>query len=110
MNAMESLSETRKTKVTKEKDEKGNTKMRRRSSDTIDFLREKSQMDAIMKEKELELKKEKQEKEKTQHDDLMKISAQQQRQQQQQYQQMQMTMAQQNNLMMDMIEKLSSSK
>ena len=108
---MESLSETRKRKATKEKDEKGNTKMRRRSSDTIDFLREKSQMDAIMKEKELELKKEKQEKEKTQHDDLMKIIAQQQQQQQQQqYQQMQMMMAQQNNLMMAMIEKLSSSK
>ena len=49
MKAMESLSETRKRKATKEKDEKGNTKMRRRSSDTIDFLREKSQMDAIIR-------------------------------------------------------------
>ena len=49
MKAMESLSETRIRKVTKEKDEKGNTKMRRRSSDTIDFLREKSQMDAIIR-------------------------------------------------------------
>ena len=45
MKAMESLSETRIRKVTKEKDEKGNTKMRRRNSDTIDFLRENSQMD-----------------------------------------------------------------
>ena len=65
-------------------------------------------MEIQLREKELKLMKEQLEKDGQKQDTMMKMMAQQQ--QQQQMQQMQMMKTEQNNLMLVMIEKLSSKQ
>lgn len=107
---MERLGETNKRKVDEGEAIEKKRRPRRSGSDTITFLRELKENEMLIREKESELEKEKQTKEEQRHNDWKDMMAKQMGKQQQQMGQFQMMMAQQNNLMMSMIEKLSSNK
>ena len=106
--AMERLGETKRRKETEEEVEEKKRKRRRSGSETLAFLKEHTSHEMMVREKELEMEKEKQVKEEQRHKDWKDIVAQQMAQQQQQMGQFQMMMVQQNNLLLSMIEKMSS--
>ena len=115
--AMESLSQTRKRKVS---EESAGKKSRRSGSEAIDYLREKSREELRIKEEEMQLKKEQQALEVRQHEAGIKrheameqMMAQQQQQmlklmqdQQQQTNNFQNMMAQQSQLLAGLVAKL----
>ena len=76
--AVERLGETRKSNAEK-KDEKAQTakKGRRLSSEVVQFLKEKSEKESVLRKEDLELRR----KELSQKEDMMKMLAQQQQQQ-----------------------------
>lgn len=101
---MERLSQTKKREL--EEDGEDKPKQRRRTTgDAMEYLKERAQKNAEMREKELHLEKERQQ----QQADMLKVMHQQQmqfQQQQQQFQQQQMLMMQQfMGIMNRMLEK-----
>ena len=104
MKAMERLSQTKKREL--EEDGEDKPKRRRRTTgDAMEYLKERAQKNAEIREKELHLEKERQQ----QQGDMLKVMHQQQmqfQQQQQQFQQQQMLMMQQvMGIMNRMLEK-----
>ena len=115
--AMENLAQTKKRKVSEDGKET-KKKSRRSDSETIEYLREKGEQELRLREQELELKKQQQEAESKSNEASLKkqesvmqmmVQQQQQMQQQQQYQQQaanfQVVMAEQNQMLMNLLEK-----
>lgn len=88
--ALERVGETKKRKKDEENDSKP-TRSRRRGSDTITYLKEKSEQEMKIRQEELELKRE----ENNQQNEMMQHLFEQQQQQQQQMQQQLMGLMQQ---------------
>ena len=114
--AMERMGQTkkRKTKKDNESDMKDNRK-RRSGSDCVEFLKEKCEREMAHREKEIEMKKNKQQDKANQFQVMMKqqqtllqVMQQQQAQQQQKSQNLHMIMAQQNQAIMSLLEKVMS--
>ena len=106
---MKRLSQTKKR--ASEEAEEGEDKpkrTRRKTGDAMEFLKERAQQSAEIREKELELEKERQEQ---QQSDMLKLMHQQQlqhQQQQQQFQQQQQQFQQQQMLMMQPVKGVMS--
>ena len=95
---MEKVSETKRKKNDGSKVE---PKRRRSGSETVQYLHEKSEREASIKEREFELQQRKKEEERKHHEGLLLLMQQQQQQQQQQQkqqQQLQMMLSQQNQI------------
>ena len=92
--ALEKLGETSKRKRDKEGGDGKAKKTRKSSSDTIEYLREKSEQEMKLKEKQLELEKSQQEEEKQKNDAFFNVML-----QQQQQQQLMMMLSQQSQVM-----------
>ena len=102
--ALESMGETRKRRQAMNSEEKQNgltvkKKTRRSGSDAVEFLKEKAEQEAELREKEIELKRNQQDLENKRHESFTILM----RQQQQQFQE---TMVQQNQLILTLISKL----
>ena len=100
--AMEKVSETNRKKNDGSEVE---PKRRRSGSETVQYLHEKSEREASIKEREFELQKRKQEEERKHHKGLLLLM---QQQQQQQQQQLQIMLSQQNQIMITLLEKFAS--
>ena len=99
---MEKLSETKRRKYGGSEVE---PKSRRSRSEAVQYLHEKSEREASIKEREFELEERKQEEERKHHQGLLLLM---QQQQQQQQQQLQMMLSQQNQIMITLLEKFAS--
>ena len=105
--ALEKLGDTSKRNREKEGGDGKPKKTRKSSSDTIEYLREKSKQEMKLKEKYLELEKSEQEEEKRKNDAFFNGMLQQQQQQQHQQQtQLMMMLSQQSQVMIKMLEKM----
>ena len=112
--AMERMSQTKKRKS--QEDNGGDMKDRRKrrsGSDAVEFLKEKCEREMALREKEIEMKKNKQQDKANQfqimvnqQQTLLQAMQQQQAQQQQQSQNLHMIMAQQNQAIMSLLEKV----
>ena len=112
--AMERMSQTKKRKS--QEDNGGDMKDRRKrrsGSDAVEFLKEKCEREMALREKEIEMKKNEQQDKANQfqimvnqQQTLLQAMQQQQAQQQQQSQNLHMIMAQQNQAIMSLLEKV----
>ncbi|CAH3185724.1 unnamed protein product, partial [Porites lobata] len=112
--AMEKLGETQKRAV-EEGEQDCQKKKRRSGNDTIEYLREKSESDKVLKEEELSLKRKQQELEEKkltsfldQQKSMMQLMQEQQQQQQVQTNNIQMMMMQQSQAFMAVLDKLTN--
>ena len=94
---MEKLSETKRRKNDGSEVE---PKTRRSGSETVQYLREKSEREASIKEREFELEQRKEEEERKHHEGLLLRM--------QQQQQLQIMLSQQNQIMITLLEKFAS--
>ena len=116
--AMERMSQTKKRKNQEDnggdmKDKRKDKRKRRSGNDAVDFLKEKCEREMALREKEIEMKKNEQQDKANQFQlmvnqqkTLLQAMQQQQAQQQQQSQNLHMIMAQQNQAIMALLEKV----
>jgi len=112
--AMERMGQTKKRKT--QEDNEGDMKDRRKrrsGSDAVEFLKKKCEREMALREKEIEIKKNEQQEKASQfqvmvnqQQTLLQAMQQQQAQQQQQSQNLHMIMAQQNQAIMSLLEKV----
>ena len=113
--AMEKLGETQKRAVEEGEQDCLNKKKRRSGNDTIEYLREKSESDKLLKEEELSLRHKQQELEDKkltsfldQQKSMMQLMQEQQQQQQVQTNNIQVMMMQQSQAFMALLDKLAN--